>query len=153
MRWILEPFRRCFDYSGRSRRREYWTYALLTFVILAVVGAIEDELTYVYSRREDSPLSGILVLGLMVPGLAVSVRRLHDSDRAGWWLALPMAPVLFWAIALIAGFGSDSLFKPVLVAMILSPLVVLALMCVPGTRGPNRFGPDPKQDHLADIFA
>jgi uncharacterized membrane protein YhaH (DUF805 family) len=87
---------------------------------------------------------------------AVRVRR-DERDRlfrdAGWWLALPAAPVLFWIVALAGQFGSDALFKPVLVAILVSPLIVLVLMCLPGTKGADRFGPDPKGQDLADTFA
>jgi uncharacterized membrane protein YhaH (DUF805 family) len=151
---ILEPFRRSFDYSGRSRRREYWGYALVTFIVLNVIGWIEETLGL---DRADggpgSPVGGIVWLVLMIPGLAVAIRRLHDSNRAGWWVLLPVAPFLFWIIALVGGFSSDSLFPFVMVAIVVAPLVFLVLMCLPGTRGPNRFGPDPKGDSLADIFA
>lgn len=161
MHWIKEPFRRCFDYSGRSRRMEYWSYALFVFVTMSVIGFIETKMGW--SRpaapgaspgdREGGILSSIVMLALVIPGLAVAVRRLHDSDRAGWWLALPAAPILFWIVALIGEFNSPDLFKPVVVAIVVAPLIVLAFMCLPGTRGPNRFGPDPKGQDLADTFA
>ena len=161
MHWIKEPFRRCFDYSGRSRRMEYWSYALLVFVTMTVIGYIEVKMGWSRSAASGAPrgdreggfLSSIVMFAFLIPGLAVAVRRLHDSDRVGWWLALPVAPVLFWIVALIGQFNSDTLFKPVLVAIVVSPLVVLAFMCLPGTKGPNRFGPDPKGPDLADTFA
>ena len=158
MHWIKEPFRRCFDYSGRSRRREYWTYALLTFVAMILVSTIEEKLglsrpSPTGGSSENGPLSGILFLCLAVPGLAVAVRRLHDSDRTGWWIALPVAPILFWMVALVGGFSGRVPFGLVLVAILVAPLILLVLMCLPGTRGPNRFGPDPKAENLADVFA
>ena len=161
MHWIKEPFRRAFDYSGRSRRREYWSYLLFMFVTMTVIGYIEDKLGLGRSGTagassgdsEGGILSRIVTVTLVIPGFAVAVRRLHDSNRAGWWLALPAAPILFWVVALIGQFSSDELFKPVLVAIVVAPLVVLAFMCLPGTRGPNRFGPDPKGPDLAETFA
>ncbi|HET9640323.1 MAG TPA: DUF805 domain-containing protein [Allosphingosinicella sp.] len=157
MHWIREAFRRSFDYSGRSRRKEYWSYALFAFVLLNIVSVIETKLGWRAPRgaggRDGSLFGSIVLVTLVVPGLAVAVRRLHDSGRAGWWLALPAAPILFWIVALIGGFSSPGLFKPVLVAILVTPLVILVLMCLPGTRGPNRFGPDPKGVDLADIFA
>lgn len=63
-----------------------------------------------------------------MPGLAVSVRRLHDQDRTGWLLLLWFIPVLGW-------------------------FALLVLMCLEGTRGPNRFGPDPKNPTPADVFS
>jgi uncharacterized membrane protein YhaH (DUF805 family) len=157
MRWIVEPFRRCFDYSGRSRRREYWSFALLTFVLMALTALIENRLGLsrvdAAGNRQGGLLMAIAFFLLAIPGLAVSVRRLHDSGRAGWWTALPAAPILFWAVALVGGFNSLALFRVVTIAILLAPLVLLALMCIPGTRGPNRFGPDPKGQDVADTFA
>lgn len=151
---ILEPFRRAFDYSGRSRRREYWGYALITFIILNVIGWIEETLGLTGAGGgPDSPVGGIVLLGLMIPGLAVAIRRLHDSGRAGWWVLLPVAPILLWIVAVAAGLYSESHFPFVMIAIVAAPLAFLVLMCLPGTRGPNRFGPDPKADSLADIFA
>lgn len=153
---ILDPFRRWRDYSGRARRREFWTYAFLTFAAMKAAGFLEDllGLTSVNDAGEtDASLRAIVLLGLMIPGLAVSVRRLHDSDRAGWWLLLPVAPLLIVIAGVIGGFDSDALFWPAAATGVGGPLVLLGLMCIPGTRGPNRFGADPRPDSLADIFA
>jgi uncharacterized membrane protein YhaH (DUF805 family) len=158
MYWIKEPFRRAFDYSGRSRRREYWCHLLVTFVALSVVGYVEEMLGLGSagtpgSDGEGGILSSIVLITFATPGLAVAVRRLHDSNRAGWWLLLPAAPFLVWIVALFGQFGSDALFKPVTVAIFLCPVILLVLMCLPGTKGPNRFGADPKSEDLAEIFA
>jgi uncharacterized membrane protein YhaH (DUF805 family) len=153
---MVEPFRRCFDYSGRSGRREYWVFGLAAFVVVAAVEWIEAKMGWsrVGPRKlEMGILGSVVMFTFLIPGLALSVRRLHDSNRAGWWLTLPGAPVLLWAVALVSGFSAPDMFTPVLVAILVSPLIILALMCVPGTRGPNRFGPDPKAEHLADIFS
>ena len=155
MHWVRACYRKSFDYAGRSRRREYWAYFLFAFVTATLVQMIEAKLGW--SRApggsEGGSLGSIVMLVLAIPGLAVAVRRLHDSNRAGWWLALPAAPILFWMVALIGGFNSPALFKPAMVAVAVAPFVVLGLMCLPGTRGPNRFGPDPREPDLGDIFA
>ena len=157
MHWIVEPFRRCFDYSGRSRRMEYWSFALLTLVLMALAALIENRLGLsrvdAAGNRQGGLLMAIAFFLLAIPGLAVSVRRLHDSGRVGWWTALPAAPILFWAVALVGGFNSLALFRVVTVTILLAPLALLALMCIPGTRGPNRFGADPKGQDVADTFA
>ena len=154
MNLIRETFRRCFDYSGRSRRREYWIYAFLTFAVLNVVGFIEDLLGLDRaSGGPDSPFGTIALVGLTIPGLAVSVRRLHDSDRSAWWLLLPVAPMLGVTVALVAGVDGERLFPAAVLPILAGPLILLIFMGLPGTRGPNRFGPDPRPDSLADIFA
>jgi uncharacterized membrane protein YhaH (DUF805 family) len=153
---VSETFRHAFDYSGRSRRREYWTFALATFVAVSAVEWIELKLglATVGPRGVESGLLGsVVTITFLTPGLAVAVRRLHDSNRAGWWLALPAAPVLFWVAALATGFGTPAMFPAMVVAIAACLLVVLVLMCFPGTRGANRFGPDPRAPNLAEIFS
>ncbi|PRY45726.1 uncharacterized membrane protein YhaH (DUF805 family) [Geodermatophilus tzadiensis] len=99
------------DFTGRARRAEYWWFALFS-VAVVVVAAIIDALI-------GFPLLQIVVsLGLFIPSLAVGVRRLHDTDRSGWWLLIGLVP-----------FGG---------------IVLLVFYCLEGQRHPNRHGPDPK---------
>ena len=137
MDWFLMPFRRAFDYSGRSRRREYWLFALFALVVVLLEGQLP--------RAISGGLGALLILGLAVPGLAVTVRRLHDVGRSGWWLAMPIVPFLFWAIALVGGFSSDTLFHVVMPIIILAPVALGVLLLLDGRRGHNRYGPDPKE--------
>src|SRR6185503_4484133 len=157
MRWIITTYKRAFDYSGRSRRMEYWAFALFAFVLLNVVGGVSNAVGIGDIGRNGHRDGGILglltLLGVVVPGLAVAVRRLHDINFAGWWLALPAAPVIGWAILILAHLNPEWLFRIFLIAIVVSPLVLLVLMFLPGTRGPNRFGDDPKAPGLEDTFA
>lgn len=80
------------DFSGRARRREYWTFALvngLIALILLILGL---------AFGEDSPASNIMVtifyLIMLVPNLSVSVRRLHDIGKSGWWLFIGFIPLI-----------------------------------------------------------
>jgi len=91
-----------------------------------------------------SLLSVLVVLMILLPGLAVAVRRLHDIDRSGLWLALPLGPIIFWAVALVGGFSSEVLYRLVMIALVVAPIALLGMLGWPGTAGPNRFGPDPK---------
>lgn len=138
MEWMLMPYRRYADFSGRSRRREYWMFALFYVLVMialnAVFGTNEVERgngAFSYGSRlvgAGGWIGGLFWLVSIVPGLAVSVRRLHDQDRTGWLLLLWFIPVLGW-------------------------FALLVLMCLEGTRGPNRFGPDPKNPTPADVFS
>jgi uncharacterized membrane protein YhaH (DUF805 family) len=109
------------DFSGRARRSEYWWFVLaqgliiLVPYILFIIGAAAQKtaLTVIFGL-----LLAVVVLGLLVPGLAVTVRRLHDTNRSGWWYLLAFVP-----------FGS---------------LVVLVFTILEGTPGPNNYGPSPK---------
>jgi uncharacterized membrane protein YhaH (DUF805 family) len=149
--WLAQAFRRSFDYSGRSRRMEYWSYALFTFVLQWLAAGLEDLLGPRFGGR-GGPIQSLLLLALVIPGLAVSVRRLHDINRTGWWLIMPFAPILFWIAALLGRFNALGLFRIVMIAMLVAPLALLAMMCLPGTKGANLYGPDPKDRDLAETF-
>jgi len=136
MNWVLMPFRRVLDYSGRSRRREYWLFALFALVLVLLVGRLPQAIS--------NNFGSLLIIGLAVPGLAVTVRRLHDVGRSGWWIAMPIVPFLFWAVALVGGFSSEVLFHVIMPIVILAPFALAALLLFDGNRGPNAYGPDPK---------
>lgn len=129
MEWMLLPLKRYADFSGRSRRKEFWMFALGVFIAEIVVSIVERVLGLsgmvggVYG-----PLMLILVLGLLVPNLALGVRRLHDQDKSGWFLLLAFIP-------LIGG------------------IILLVFFCLEGTKGPNRFGPDPLDPAGVEAFA
>lgn len=143
MEWMLLPLRRYADFSGRSQRQEYWMFILFSallyiaaVVLLLVLAAMSES----YGKPGDRASGGLIIgfalivllyLGLFIPTLAAQVRRLHDQDLSGWFALLGFIPNLGWFIMLI-------------------------FMCIDGTAGPNRFGPDPKGrggDFHADVFA
>lgn len=99
-------------FTGRARRSEYWFFVLFT-VLATVVAAVIDAVI-------GAPVLGLVVaLGLLLPSLAVSVRRLHDTGRTGWWMLLGLVP--------------------------LGGIVLIVFACLDSEPGPNRFGPSPKQ--------
>lgn len=109
------------QFTGRSRRSEYWYFFLVTLIItygLQGIGMVLDMSLFVM-------LGGLVSLALLIPGIAVAVRRMHDVGRSGWWLLLGLIPlaglvILYWA-------ASDS--QP----------------------GANQWGPNPKTGEAADI--
>jgi uncharacterized membrane protein YhaH (DUF805 family) len=141
MEWMLLPYKRYAEFSGRSRRKEYWMFTLLVFLVYIVAFALMG-LTGMFSAigSDGSPqLSGIhwVIIALLVifaiasfiPSLAVQIRRLHDQDKSGW----------FWLINFIPYVGG---------------IIFLVFMCLNGTKGPNRFGDDPKgEQNMAEIFS
>ena len=143
MEWMILPYKRYFDFSGRSRRMEYWMFALLNAIIVSVAVALLVSQIFAYReavmlQQSDGPggvfylgvaILGIFVLGTFIPSLAVQVRRFHDQDKSGWFLLLNFVPYV-------------------------GGLIVFVFMCLEGTRGPNRFGPDPKDPATAaEVFA
>ncbi len=129
MDWMLMPLRRYAEFSGRSRRKEYWMFTLLMLIAGIVAGTIEGILgVNTMVGGIYGPLTTLLILGTIVPGISVGVRRLHDTDRSGWWLLIAVIP-LIGGLILLFFFVSD------------------------GTRGANRFGPDPKDPGQTEAFA
>ncbi|CAB3768266.1 membrane protein [Burkholderia sp. MSh2] len=106
-------------FEGRARRAEYWYFALLS-CILSIVGQV------IGAVGRDAGVITLLLLGviflislaLIIPGIAVSVRRLHDTGRSGWFLLIGLIPII-------------------------GGILLLVWMCSRGTEGPNRFGADP----------
>ena len=129
MDWMLMPLRRYAEFSGRSQRKEYWMFFLFQIIVVVVLGIIEGALGLTgMVAGAYGPLTALFWLAVLIPGIAVGIRRLHDTDRSGWWLLLAFVPIV-GAIVLIVFFVTD------------------------GTRGPNRFGPDPKDPGQAEAFA
>ena len=120
MNWFLIALKNYVGFSGRSRRSEYW-YFTLFYLVIAIVLSVLDGIVFGGSvdGKGTPVLSGLFMLAMLLPSIAVGIRRLHDTDRSGWWLLIGMIPIL-GAIVLIVFFVQDS--KP----------------------GENRFGPNPK---------
>jgi uncharacterized membrane protein YhaH (DUF805 family) len=114
MNWYLEALGNYADFSDRARRMEYWSFTLVNFLIGFALAML---------RFRGSGFIGVIALvyslAMIIPSLSVTVRRLHDTDRSGWWLLIALIPLI-------------------------GELVLLVFMFLEGTPGPNRYGPDPK---------
>lgn len=130
MELIFEPFRKFATFTGRARRKEYWLFSLfvglVTGVLLLLANPIGDwgnpdvdPATLGFANEAVAGVLAVFLLLALLPSLAVTIRRLHDSNRSGWW----------WFITLVPAVGS---------------LVLFIFTLLDGTAGPNRFGPDPK---------
>lgn len=107
MSWYLAVLKKYAVFSGRARRKEYWFFFLFSIIISIVLGII-DGILGTFSAEAGMGLLGVLYsLAVLLPGLAVSVRRLHDTGRSGWWLFLALVPVL-GAIALLVFMVGNS---------------------------------------------
>ena len=103
---ISSVFRQYVGFRGRARRSEYWWWVLFTVLLSAVVSALQFALGLA-DENGNGPLSGLLGLALLLPGLAVAVRRLHDTGRTGWWILIGLIPLIGW-IVLIVFYVQDS---------------------------------------------
>lgn len=184
MRWMLRPYRRYFDFRGRSRRREYWMFVLFQLLVTVALGLFQGvfgaggDLVSAgpgpLPRQEGfafgavmggSVVATLFALANFVPNLSVSVRRLHDRNLRGWWLAVPLGlygvagGLVFGSLGAGIG-GSGTAAAGLAIAAMLLGLVALAsaigfivVLCLPGTAGTNRFGPDPKAGQtLGEVF-
>jgi uncharacterized membrane protein YhaH (DUF805 family) len=101
MNWYIGVLKKYAVFSGRARRKEYWMFFLFNFIVYIVLPVVEGVLG---SRG----IMGMLYsLAVLIPGIAVSVRRLHDTNRSGWWLLIGLIP-LVGAIALLIFMVQDS---------------------------------------------
>lgn len=121
MMWLTRPWRHAFDYKGRSPRREYWLFAaqfLIGLFLIGALGGVVGGAAGADPTLADIPLA-LFVLAAIPVGLATAVRRLHDHDKAGWFVLIYFVPFV-------------------------GALIFLVLMLLPGTDGWNAYGDDPR---------
>ena len=161
MNYMLMPLRRYADFQGRSRRKEFWLFNLAQAIVWVVIGGLFllsflPAMSSVCAQAANGDFDGLggggtldcngdtyevpasVVAGVMgasmgivgivallywlimvIPSMAVTIRRLHDQDKSGWFILLGLIPFV-------------------------GGIILLVFYCLDGTRGPNRFGPDPK---------
>jgi uncharacterized membrane protein YhaH (DUF805 family) len=120
MHWYIDVLRKYWVFEGRARRKEYWIFALISSLILIFLSLV-DEMTGWKVWDDEGVLSLIYSVAVLVPSLAVMVRRLHDTDRSGWWCLILLIPLI-------------------------GLIVVFVFLVSNGNEGDNRFGPDPKAE-------
>lgn len=94
MNWYLAALKKYAVFTGRSRRKEYWSFFLINVLIAMVLGFISGA-TGAVDEFGDSAISTIFTLVIFVPSVAVGVRRMHDIGRSGWWIILPIVNLIF----------------------------------------------------------
>lgn len=114
MEWYLQVLKNYTVYYGRARRKEYWMFVLINFIVTAILSAIQSVI-----GMEYPVLTLIYSLVVLLPSIAVGIRRLHDTERSGFWILIGLIPVI----------GS---------------IILLVFLCQNGTSGSNRYGNDPK---------
>ncbi|MEE8117985.1 MAG: DUF805 domain-containing protein [Gammaproteobacteria bacterium] len=107
MNWYFEVLKKYAVFNGRARRKEYWYFVLFN-IIISIVFAVIDSATGSFSAEIGiGLLGGIYTLAVLIPSIAVQVRRLHDTDRSGWWLLISLIPFI-GAIVLLVFMVQDS---------------------------------------------
>lgn len=94
MNWYLKVLKKYATFSGRAQRAEYWYFTLFSAIIIIILSVL-DTITGLYNYETDlGLLSSIYALGILIPNIAVAVRRLHDIGKSGWWLLLILIPII-----------------------------------------------------------
>jgi uncharacterized membrane protein YhaH (DUF805 family) len=185
--WAIRPLKRYAEFSGRSSRAEFWWFFLGLFlaylvfwfllfgVVASSVGTSQNNpgVGMLGAIGFGSVILGLFWLALIIPTIAVQVRRLHDTNRSGWWLG---AFYLLYAVYFVLMFGmlgsvmsaaaagggaaptppNSGMFMGIMilgVVMFVYMIVLLVFYCTAGTKGPNRFGEDPYGANVQEVFA
>ena len=118
MEWYLEVFRKYGDFDGRARRREYWMFYLMNYVVCGAIYGL-----MIAGGRSLAPVTlgllGVYWIASIIPSIAVAARRLHDTGRSGWWQLIVLLPLI-------------------------GVFVLLYFLVQDSDAGPNEFGPNPK---------
>jgi uncharacterized membrane protein YhaH (DUF805 family) len=112
--WYLAVLQNYAGFSGRARRTEYWMFFLINFIIVVVLGLIGMAI------KLSTILGGIYGLAVLIPSIAVGIRRLHDTGRSGWWLLIGLIPLV-------------------------GTIILIVFLATEGQPGDNQYGPNPKQ--------
>jgi uncharacterized membrane protein YhaH (DUF805 family) len=113
MDWYLKVLKNYFGFSGRARRKEYWMFFLFNVLVAIGLGIIEALI------GTGGLIGALYSLAVLIPGIAVTVRRLHDTSRTGWWVLIVFVPLV-------------------------GALILLIFMVLDSQPGDNEYGPNPK---------
>lgn len=118
MEWYLKVLRQYADFNGRARRQEYWMFTLFNILIMLGLGLIFGGIGYALDAPFVVLLVYLYVFAVLIPSIAVGVRRLHDTGKSGWWYLIAIVPI--------------------------ASIVLLVFFCMDSEHGPNQWGPNPK---------
>ena len=119
MNWYLEVLKNYAMFGGRARRKEYWYFFLFNFIISMILTVIDIAIGTFDEKTTVGLLGGIYALAVLIPAIAVSVRRLHDTDRRGWWVLIALVPII-------------------------GVIVFIVFTVLDSDPGENQYGPNPK---------
>ena len=120
MNWYLAVLKNYAGFSGRARRKEYWMFALFNIIFFIVAMILDNVLGTAIEGVGYGLFYFLYTLAVLIPGLAVSVRRLHDVGKSGWMILIVLIPIIGW-------------------------IWLLVLMVTDSNPGENQYGPNPKE--------
>lgn len=165
--YFIFCFKNYAKFSGRARRSEFWFFVLFNFVISSALNVVSQSLWYATDSYAFLSISYIYSLAVAIPALAVTVRRLHDTGRSGWWLLAYYLPIVLTVALFVIFFfqllSEFSFYKldsiraedlpwttvgGVLLSLLLSlifGILILVWLCTDSQPGTNKYGPYPKE--------
>ena len=120
MRWYLKVLKHYADFSGRARRKEYWMFVLFNTIFAIITAILDNVLGLTSGQLPYGVLYFLYMLAVLIPGLAVSVRRLHDVGKSGWMILISLIPII-------------------------GTIWLLVLMVTDSNTGENQYGKNPKE--------
>jgi uncharacterized membrane protein YhaH (DUF805 family) len=120
MNWYLKVLKQYADFSGRARRKEYWMFALFNMIFIIVAMILDNVLGLTAGELPYGVFYFLYVLAVLIPGLAVAVRRLHDVGKSGWMILIALIPII-------------------------GAIWLLVLMVTDSNPGENQYGQNPKE--------
>lgn len=115
MQWYLKVLKNYVGFSGRARRTEFWMFMLFNFIAAVIVGILDNVLGL------SSVLAGLYSLAILLPTIALWIRRLHDTGKSGAWVLLALIPAV-------------------------GAIVLLVFACLDSDPAANQYGPNPKTE-------
>jgi uncharacterized membrane protein YhaH (DUF805 family) len=119
MNYYTDVLKKYAVFGGRARRKEYWMFVLWNLIIYVVLGFVLGIIGKAINSQMPMVLAYLYALAVLIPNLAVSVRRLHDTGRSGWWLLIGLVPLV-------------------------GAIVLLVFTVMDSMPGENKYGPNPK---------
>jgi uncharacterized membrane protein YhaH (DUF805 family) len=119
MQWYMQVLRQYTVFTGRARRTEYWMFTLFSTMIAIVLAVLDNSLGLSFMPGGTGLLGLLYSLAVLLPSIGVSIRRLHDTGRSGWWLLIALIPLV-------------------------GVIVLIVFLATAGNAGPNSYGQDPK---------
>jgi uncharacterized membrane protein YhaH (DUF805 family) len=116
MHWYTDVIKKYAVFNGRAARPEFWWFALCNAIVFAVIYIVVG---IIAGRSTGQAISDLYLLAVFLPSLGVAIRRLHDTDRSGWWYLLVFIPII-------------------------GGIVLLVFMVLASDPGPNKYGPNPQ---------
>jgi uncharacterized membrane protein YhaH (DUF805 family) len=120
MNWYLKVLKQYADFNGRARRKEYWMFALFNVIFIITAMILDNVLGLTIGELPYGVFYFLYSLAVLIPGLAVYVRRLHDIGKSGWMILIALIPIV-------------------------GPIWLLVLTLTDSNHGENQYGPNPKE--------